>query len=398
MRIMRSVLITLLSAVTLVAGQAMAQAAVTGPAAGPAAGQTGNACSHDSQPPPVGASTTLVGVGVVSPCNVWAVGGYVTGTVSRTLVEHWNGKKWAQVPSADPGTATESDSLDAITVIGANNIWAAGEVANGVLSSTLIEHWNGRKWRVVASPDPTGQFGGNTLYGIWAAGQKNVWAVGYGQYGTTEGIIEHWNGTDWTAITEPNPKNSTNGIYLEAVSGSSAANVWAAGYFCPNDHSCRPTQYHWNGHKWTHVPSPAMVPGASGFITGISVVSATNAWAVGSIQTPISSPALIEHWDGHKWHLMTSALPGDDTVELNAVTATAHAAVAVGDYQANGQQRTLILSWNGAKWTKLRNRDPLGSGLQYSLLAVSGGRCGLAWMVGSGFAAANDRNPVAVHC
>lgn len=34
----------------------------------------------------------------ISAKNVWAVGNYGSAT-SRTLIEHWNGVKWRQVPS-----------------------------------------------------------------------------------------------------------------------------------------------------------------------------------------------------------------------------------------------------------------------------------------------------------
>jgi hypothetical protein len=34
---------------------------------------------------------------------VWAVGSWNGNTTPKTLIEHWNGRTWTQVPSRNPG-------------------------------------------------------------------------------------------------------------------------------------------------------------------------------------------------------------------------------------------------------------------------------------------------------
>ena len=59
------------------------------------------------------------------------------------------------------------------------NIWAVGY---GPPHGGLVEHWNGKQWKVVSNPYP------NTLFAIVAVSAKDIWATGY------TGAIMHWNG------------------------------------------------------------------------------------------------------------------------------------------------------------------------------------------------------------
>ena len=60
----------------------------------------------------------------------------------RPLVEHWDGKSWSQVGSPDPN-AHIGYNLAGIAAISASDIWAAG--------TTGIENWNGTSWSLVSS-------------------------------------------------------------------------------------------------------------------------------------------------------------------------------------------------------------------------------------------------------
>ena len=46
----------------------------------------------------------------------------------------------------------------------------------GAGSLTLIEHWNGTAWTQVPSPNPSGD---NVLDGVAATSASNAWAVGF---------------------------------------------------------------------------------------------------------------------------------------------------------------------------------------------------------------------------
>ncbi len=57
---------------------------------------------------------------MVSANDVWAVG----GGAGITLVAHWNGTSWAQVPS--PNRRNSVDSLAEVTAPAGGGVWAAG--------------------------------------------------------------------------------------------------------------------------------------------------------------------------------------------------------------------------------------------------------------------------------
>src|SRR5262249_55107849 len=98
---------------------------------------------------------TLYGVAATSPSDVWAVGDYFTdGYIwPQTLIEHWDGSAWTILTSPNPGSA--GNTLNAVAALAPNDAWAVGYSLNprGTIGSTLIEHWDGTSWSVVASPN-----------------------------------------------------------------------------------------------------------------------------------------------------------------------------------------------------------------------------------------------------
>jgi hypothetical protein len=91
------------------------------------------------------------------------------------LTEQWNGTSWNVVKS--PNVGTSFNSLSAVAVVSANDIWAVGFISPTGVGQTLIEQWNGTSWNVVPSIDPgtTSTF----LQGVAAITASNVWTVGY---------------------------------------------------------------------------------------------------------------------------------------------------------------------------------------------------------------------------
>jgi hypothetical protein len=98
-----------------------------------------------------GTASTLFGVTATSPSSAWAVGAYAVGSGNdRTLIEGWNGRTWRRVTSPSPGGANPSD-LQAVSATSRTNAWAVGSYLKGTQTLTLIEHWNGSAWKQVAS-------------------------------------------------------------------------------------------------------------------------------------------------------------------------------------------------------------------------------------------------------
>ncbi len=175
-------------------------------------------------------SGNLNGVAVVSANDVWAVGETGSGT---TLIEQWNGTAWAVVSSPHPGT---SSSLSSISVVSANDIWAVGSktIHKG---QTLTEHWNGTAWKVVASPNVPSAPTGEGFAAVAVVSTSNVWAVGF--YGTGNGnsgtLIEHWNGTLWKVVASPSQGDSSALSGVASVPGGN--HLWAVGYTALSDGS-----------------------------------------------------------------------------------------------------------------------------------------------------------------
>jgi len=171
------------------------------------------------------ANDALSGVAAISATDAWAVGEYVTGAGIRTLIEHWDGTAWKQVPSPSPG-GTNGSTLSSVDATSATSAWAVGNYfSSGTVDKTLIEHWNGTTWTRVPSPSPGGS-NGSALSGVDAASAASAWAVGsYSNMDKT--LILHWNGTTWSRVASPNPSPFSN--ELSGVAAASPADIWAVG-------------------------------------------------------------------------------------------------------------------------------------------------------------------------
>ena len=256
---------------------------------------------------------TLAAVAGVASNDVWAVGQTkLTGHKSPVtpLALHWNGSAWSAVPT--PSIGVTRASLAGVAALGPNNVWAVGTTITG----TLVEHWNGAAWSVVPSPSPAGS-SSNALSGIAAIAPNDIWAVGSstsvsGVNIVTSTLVEHWNGSAWTIVPSPNVPPQRPGVavrdLLTGVTAIGPSNVWAVGNSIdvasgsglPN----KSLVEHWNGSAWTIVPSPS--PQGHNALTGIAAISASDIWAVGfgstdvSTGVPVDKPELL-HWDGTLW-------------------------------------------------------------------------------------------------
>src|SRR5207253_503535 len=99
----------------------------------------------------------LEDVTCTSASDCWAVGFYYNNTTAQTLIEHWNGTNWAFVTSANT-SVIQSNQLFGVTCVSASDCWAVGNYENDTPSQggpfqTLIEHWDGTAWAIVASPN-----------------------------------------------------------------------------------------------------------------------------------------------------------------------------------------------------------------------------------------------------
>jgi hypothetical protein len=216
--------------VITVAAVAGAPAAGAPAAAIPAAGVTPCVAWTSGQQPPDPAGTTHDnahrGVAVLSPCNVWAVGEYAP---ELTLIVHWDGRSWTQVPSPNPGIEAR---LWAVHALSASNVWAVGEYFDGTTDKTLLVHWDGTAWKQVKSPNPGGATQNNDLDSIAVTSANDAWVAGeYGSTAPIRTLVLHWDGSAWRQVTAPSLGGPVIDDTLTGVRASSAGNVWVVGHY-----------------------------------------------------------------------------------------------------------------------------------------------------------------------
>jgi hypothetical protein len=283
----------------------------------------------------------LAGVAATSAHTAWAVGRYDNGVADQTLIQTLVGGVWEQESSPNPGGSTRNNFLNAIAATSAKNAWAVGDYSStGSNLLTLIAHWNGTSWSQVPSPSPSATL--NELLGVAATSARNAWAVGLyaNSHNSLQTLIEHWNGTSWKRVPSPNPGGSTRNNVVSAVAASSASNAWAVGGYFSSSGANVPLAEHWNGKAWKAVPTPSLGTPASGALGGVTVLSGRDAWAVG---TSGGNRTLAEHWTGSAWHRIPTPNLGSFS-ELSGVAASSPATIwAVGGYNTGGPMLTLAL-------------------------------------------------------
>ncbi|HUS13447.1 MAG TPA: S-layer homology domain-containing protein [Chloroflexia bacterium] len=272
----------------------------------------GTAWSRVASPTVEGISE-LNDVAAIAADNVWAVGA-VNGT-HGTLVEHWNGATWSIVPSP-PQSFGDNYILTEVAAVAPADIWAVGLIDQGSgFQRTLTEHWDGATWSIVPSPDPGGYY--SRLDGVVALAADNVWAAG--SYSTATGsdpprtLIEHWNGTAWTVVASPSPGLFFNA--LEDVTALAADDLWAVGL--ASDDLQLPDYtvvVHWDGATWSVEPSPNG-PRRDNNLWGVAA-RAGLVWAVGKGEDKYDNN---QPWDTL---VLRASCPPSPTVTGTPPTAT----------------------------------------------------------------------------
>ncbi len=373
-----------------------------------AAGATGapGPWTVETTPAPSVTFNRLNGVAATSGA-VWAVGSYETATQSRTLILERGTAGWVRQPSAN---RTGSNELFAVKATSRTNAWAVGDHDNGVGLGVLILHYNGTRWATQAAPHSGFSSCGSAacsygLNAVAALSASDAWAVGAHACRAIEcpelTLVEHWNGRSWKVQPSPNFGGVSE---LTGVAAWNNSHVWATG----TDHAGTVTTGNghgfierWNGHKWQLVTLPKL--GFESALDAVTAVSASNVWAVGTYAPHRNSTerTLVLHWNGAHWLRVSSPNRGTGAFnELHAVkSVSAHDIWAVGGYRSGqGAERTLIEHYNGASWTV--SSSPNVNAFDNGLTAVTGRSTTSVFAVGSAEGDANDdsSSPLALHC
>ena len=239
------------------------------------------------------------GLGVLSPTDIWAVGGTanVNGDAGdMPLALHWNGAQWtATVVPTLPPYPYSSAHLTAVAGAAPNDVWAVGQA---------IVHWDGHGWQTAPLDLPAGAW--LDLHSVVAPRANDVWAAG--SFGTGAPgpngdqlhtpLLLHWDGATWRRVESQLPA----GFVAEALAAlPGQAGVWAVGTGAA----------HWDGTRWTRLAVPT---GPDLTLTAVTVTTDGTAWATAA-ESGIFAHSRILHWDGRAWGLVAS--PGPDSVYVN---------------------------------------------------------------------------------
>lgn len=326
-----------------------------------------------------------------------------------TVLEHWNGRAWNIVPTADTsvlvntlkhqaniqGNATTTISLNDLAVLADNNIWLVGGISvtqlftsrggppatfapPGSASHTLIEHWDGSTWQIVSSPDLPSSKRSNgflvfrldetELIGITAVSFDDIWAVGSRpqpspvvdahqiDLNSSAPLAEHWNGVQWQV--EPLPAALAKGT-LNTVRALASGDVWVFG---------------------TNISNMIDLPTNIG--TGQHTV----------LQPTITTTPLAAHWNGQQWNSVSLPLVLSKSELAQEAVISDNDIWLVGNTTAQANQMTTVVQhWDGRQWTSVDGALQLNKGGVFTGISAQGPQD--VWLLGR----AQDNKPLTEH-
>ena len=205
----------------------------------------GNSWSSVASPNVSGTlNSVFYGVSCTSTTDCWAVGYHYTGSYNQTLIQHWDGTAWVIVASPNTSSTQHNVLLGNVTCTSASNCWAVGAYHTGTVDQTLITHWDGSSWSLVASPN-SNIASHNALFGATCVSASDCWAVGrYGAEHAPQTLIQHWDGASWSTVSSPNSSNTQHNLLFD-VTCTASSDCWAVGAYNNNvtgfDQSLIPT-------------------------------------------------------------------------------------------------------------------------------------------------------------
>jgi hypothetical protein len=142
--------------------------------------------------------------------DVWAVGQGSNGGSTYPLLEHWDGTAWTVPPYVTVGLPPTGTSIAYNDIAGVQgDMWIVGWGSTGTGAFTFAQHYDGQAWTIV-SPASPGQ--NDELIGVRYTASNDVWAFGATAYSgggssseLDHSLVEHWDGKSWSQVPSPNP-------------------------------------------------------------------------------------------------------------------------------------------------------------------------------------------------
>jgi hypothetical protein len=211
-----------------------------------------------------------------------------------TLIEHWDGATWSVVSS--PNANSTGNVLTSVTANSPTDIWAVGDqVAPGIEVRTLALHFDGSTWSVVPTPNPVhgGNLTQNVLTSVVAVAPNDVTAVGFTLANLTElTMVQHWDGTSWTVVASPNMSNSAGSFNtLRGATAVNGSDLYAVGFFSNSTTGGQQVRLllHFDGAAWSIISSPGKATAQQ--LNGVFAPRGDgDVWAAGAASVPGTDP------------------------------------------------------------------------------------------------------------
>jgi hypothetical protein len=202
-------------------------------------------------------------------------------------------------------------------------------------------------------------FGLNTAI-AWLKGEEI-----HTSYGKEPGLLNA--AATWIAelaAARLTPPVTFPGGELSGVTAISATDAWAVGDTSAGAIVSTLT-VHWNGTAWKRVPSPAAQP--DGELLSVSAASANDVWAGGIA----GGHALMLHWNGVAWNQVPIPQADPTYSYISGVAATSATNAWAAEWDEDGTNNTVILHWDGSTWKRASSPGPPGYDNVTSVAAVS---------------------------
>jgi len=180
--------------------------------------------------------------------------------------------------------------------------------------------------------------------------------------------------------------SAVNGGTLTGISVISASDIWAVGYYSGKG-GYKTLTMHWDGVSWS-LKNGSNGSTQNNYLYGVKAIAANDVWAVGTFHVSSgASHTLIIHWTGSYWATVPSPDGGMYRNTLTSVTALSGNSVwAVGHYidqVDNSRYQTLTMHWNGSLWTTVGSPNPSQQGGNFLYgVTVAGVAHSDLWAVG----------------
>jgi hypothetical protein len=224
---------------------------------------------------------------------------------SKVLVERWGGARWRLQPVPVPPGAQFSE-LNAVTCTATASCVAVGDYVNSSgLDVTLAERWNGTRWAIQPTPNPSGGQFFRFLAGVSCTAPGACEAVGASD--DAGAFAERWNGTRWRLQAVPAPRGAQFGLLFGVSCAVSSCE--AVGGYADSSGAFVPLGARWNGMAWRAQPAPNPARASTSFLGGVSCPAPSECTAAGVGNGDGTPFPLGERWRDGRWNLQAVPSP-----------------------------------------------------------------------------------------